>query len=248
MVFPFLVGLYSLFSNKISKERQVLLLFLLLSPLPAALTRDPFSTYRSYPMVFPYAVIISLGVIKIVLFLRSQKFRIAAYSLVFVISMGSLYRSAFILFPKERFSSWSFGYSQIAWFLQANSYPKVLFNDGVGVSYIELLFFLKYPPSDFQKEQNKINLADYYMNKDWKGSISWGKYSVRPITWREDVYTSQLIIAKLIDLSGSQAKEHFLTKSFVIMGPDSKEVYIGYLTNPEIKLRDDERKLKLKKK
>jgi len=237
MIFPFLIGLYLFFLKKLSKEKIILLMFLLVSPIPASLARDPFSTYRSYPMIFPYVVIISLGIEGVMNFLKEKKTRLAVCFMMFIVSMGVLYRSAFILLPKQRFLSWSFGYSQIAEFLKSNSYPKVLINDEVGVSYIELLFFLKYPPSNFQREQNKINLTNYYLDKNWNTSISWGKYSVRPIFWKEDVYTSQLIIAKPVDLSELQAKEHFLTKTFVIMGPDGKAVYNGYLTNPEIKIK-----------
>lgn len=243
MVFPFLIGFYLFFSKKLSKEKLIFLIFLLVSPIPAAFTGDPFSTYRSYPMVFPCAVIIGLGIEKIISFLNSWKAKIAVYFLLFVFSIGNLYRCVFVLFPNERFSNWSFGYSQISKFLQANLYPKVLFNDGIGVSYIELLFFLNYSPLVFQKEHSQINLADYYNIKEWNRNVNWGKYSVRPINWKEDIYTTQLIIAKPVDLSDNQAKEHFLTKTFVIMGPDGKVVFNGYLTNPKLKIQDDERKL-----
>jgi hypothetical protein len=162
---------------------------------------------------------------------------------LFVFSAASLYRSVFTLFPKERFSSWSFGYSQVANNLKLGSYDKVLVNDSIGISYIELLFFLNYSPSAFQKEYQPINLFDYYNIKEWNGKISWGKYSVRPISWKEDIYTPQLIIAKPIDLSDSQAKEHFLSKAFVIIDPDGEIFFNGYLTNPKLKVQDDEKKL-----
>lgn len=243
MIIPFIFGLCLFILGKSDIKKRIFLVFLLVSPIPAALTRDPFSTYRSYPMIFPYAVIIGLGIEKIISFLSSRKAKIAICFLLFIFSMGCLYRSVFILFPNERFSSWSFGYSQAAKFIQSNSYPRVLFNDPIGVTYIELLFFLKYPPSAFQSEQDKINLADYYDIKEWKRSIKWGKFSVRPISWREDVYLPQLIIAKPIDLSDNQAGEHFLSKAFAIIGPDGKVVFNGYLTNPELKIQDNERKL-----
>lgn len=245
MVIPFFIGLYLFFSKKLAVGKPVLLFFLLVAPLPVALSRDPFSTYRSYPMVFPYAVIIGLGMEKIASVFRNRKLKIVIFLSLFVFSMGSLYRSGFVLLPKERFTNWSFGYSQIAKALEEKSYDKVLVNDEVGVSYIELLFFLHYPASAFQKEQSRINLADYYNIKEWSRTVSWGKFSIRPIIWREDIYTPQLIIAKPVDLSEGQAKEHFLVKSFVIMGLDGKPLFNGYLTNPEKKIEDDKRKLKL---
>jgi hypothetical protein len=105
-----------------------------------------------------------------------------------------------------------------------------------------LLFFLKYPPKQYQ-EQQKFSLKDYYQLGQWNREISWANIEVRKIDFQKDIFVNQLIVAKPIDLSDSQAKEHFLTTAFVIMVLDNEILFNGYLTNPEIKIADDKKKM-----
>jgi len=240
MVIFFIVGIIKFFRQKIDKEGMVFLFLLIISPLPAALARDPFSTYRAYPLIFPLILIIGLGIKKLLLIFKLSFLKTLFILGIFFFSLLSLYRNAVVLLPRERFNNWSFGYEEMA--EKIKTHPKVLINDELGVSYIELLFFLKYPPEEYQGQQ-KINLKDYYQLGQWNREIFWADISIRKIDFQKDVFVEQLIVAKPIDLSDSQAKEHFLAKSFVIMGLDDKILYNGYLTNPEQKKQDDFKKL-----
>lgn len=246
MAIPFLIGIFELLRKKTGRNQIIFYFLIIFSPLPAALARDPFSTYRSYPLIFPFVLIIALGVEKLLEVLKLTAFKISFLFLVLILSLAVLYRNVFILLPNERYSSWSFGYKQIAENLKSNSYPKILLNDEVGPSYIELLFFLEYPPKEYQKERQKIDLNNYYRLAEWNREVTWGKYSIRKIEFRKDIYVKQLIVAKPIDLSDNQAGEHFLSKAFAIIAPDGSTAFNGYLTNPELKTKDNERKLKLK--
>lgn len=238
-------GIYCLFLQKNGPTKKILIAFLILSPVPAAITRDPFSTLRSLPLMFPLILIISLGIEKIFLLIKVRFLTVIVSAILLIMSLVTFYRSAFILFPKERFSEWTYGFFQIADKINKGNFDTVLINDPQSNTYIELLFFLKYPPEKYQVQGSPINLSNYYFLSDWKGPISWDKYSVKPIYWREDIYKKQLIIAKPLDLSEEQAKEHFLTLDFVIIAPDGSIQYNGYLTDPIKKIKDDERKLKL---
>lgn len=244
MIIPFLIGIFILLHRKINRNGIIFCFLIVFLPIPAALARDPFSSYRSYPLIFPFVLIIAFGIKKILSFFKTTALKISFLFLLFILSLAVLYRNAYILLPKERYSSWSYGYKQIAENLKAKPYPKILINDEVGPSYIELLFFLNYPPLDFQKEQQKIDLKNYYKISDWNNEISWGKFSIRKIDFRKDIFINQLIVAKPIDLSDNQASEHFLTKTFAIIAPDGSVAFNGYLTNPELKTKDNERKIK----
>lgn len=246
MAIPFLIGIFELLRKKTGRNQIIFYFLIIFSPLPAALARDPFSTYRSYPLIFPFVLIIALGVEKLLEVLKLTAFKISFLFLVLILSLAVLYRNVFILLPNERYSSWSFGYKQIAENLKLNSYPKILLNDEVGPSYVELLFFLEYPPKEYQMERQKIDLNNYYRLAEWNREVTWGKYSIRKIEFRKDIYVKQLIVAKPIDLSDNQAGEHFLSKAFAIIAPDGSTAFNGYLTNPELKTKDNERKLKLK--
>jgi len=244
MCLPFLIGFYLLLEKRErGVGKSIIVLLLVLSPIPASLARDPFSSFRAYPFVFPFILAISLGIQAIYsLFRKKIAFFILSFIVVFV-SLVNFYRNAFILLPKERFNDWSYGYSALVEKLTDGSFGEVLIDDPLGTSYVEVLFFQHYPPKKFQKEQLPVDLKNYYQIKEWPGRLSWDKFAVRPIVWKRDIYTDQLIVAKTLAISESQAKEHFLTKAFVIIGPDGKVIFNGYLTHPELKKQDDERRL-----
>lgn len=240
MVVPFLIGLYSFLKKETDLIGKRFILLFLVSPLPASLTKDPFSTFRAFPLVFPIAVLISLGISTMMSRISKGVLIIAGVS-AFLFSLGLLWRSLFILLPNERFLDWDFGYEQLIQKIEENNYQKVLIDDFLGTSYIEALFFSKYNPRWLLSER-KTDLTKYYQLTDWQKESVFGRYEIRPIYWEKDVYQKQLIVASPLAVSESQAKEHFFTKSFDIMGPDGKVIINGYLTNPELKIANNERK------
>ncbi len=241
MCLPFLLGLYLLFKRRgEGVGKSITILLLILSPLPASLARDPFSSFRAYPLVFPLILVIAFGLEAIYdRFRQKMAFFILGF-IVILASLADLSRNAFVLLPQERFNDWSYGYSSLAEKLPGGSYGKVLIDDPIGTSYIEVLFFLRYPPAKFQEEQLPVDLKNYYQIQNWPGTFAWDKFAVRTIIWRKDIYADQLIVAKPLAISESQAKEHFLTKAFAIIGPDGKIIFNGYLTHPDLKRKDDE--------
>ncbi len=248
MCLPLAVGLYWLFKEKRREAGgKIILLLLFLSPVPASLARDPFSSFRAYPLVFPLVMVISLGIQKL-LSLWGKRFWFLALALAIVsLSLADLWRNNFILLPNERFGDWSYGYSALAEELKKGSDEKVMIDDPIGTSYVEILFFLRYPPVKFQKEQLAADLKNYYQIQNWPGTLAWDRFTIGALNWKRDIYTDQLIVAKPLAISESQAKEHFLTKAFAIIGPDGATIFNGYLTHPDLKRQDDERKARLKK-
>jgi len=244
MVLPYLLGMYLLFSKKDQAKKKPLIFLLLASPVPAALTGDPFATLRALPMIFPLSIVIGLGLEKLFLFPNAARLSRAFFALLLIYSFFSLQRSLFYLLPYEKYHEWNYGYSQLV--EEINKFPgtEVLFDDPIGDNYAEFLFFERYPPSKFQKEQNQINLARYYSIANWTNTFKFGRFSVRPIFWEEDVCKKKIIIATPLAVSDGQAREHFFTKAFAIIAPDGKTVFNGYLTNPELKCLDDEKKAK----
>lgn len=241
MIVPFLFGLWVFLKRKDRSSRKTLIIFLLLLlPLPASLAWDPFSSFRAYPWIFPLIVIISFGLDKLVSY--GKKLVLIPLIIILLISLANLWRNIFVLLPNERFNNWNFGYSKLGNIFLKENYPKILLDNPLGVSYIEVLFFTRYSPLKYQKESPLFDLKEYYQTGNWLNTFSWDKFEVRGIIWRKDIYENKLIVATPIGISEDQAKEHFLTKVFVIIGPDNKAIFNGYLTNPELKIKDDERR------
>jgi len=243
MVIFFLVGIYTFLNKKNDKEGKRMILFLLfLPPLPASLTGDPFSTFRALPLAFPLTVLISFGLVKTMAKIN-KLFSVAGGGIILIVSIGLLWRSLFVLLPNERFSAWKYGYEELAQKINKGSSPKILIDDTIGTSYTEILFFNKFDPSKLQRER-KIDLTKYYQLTEWEGKQSFGNYQARPLFWKNDVFEEQLIIAAPLAVSENQAKEHFFTKAFDIIGPDGKIIFNAYLTNPQLKRLDDEKRSK----
>jgi len=242
MVIPYLFGLYFLTLEKERKVKNFLIFLLLTSPIPAAFTGDPFASLRALPLIFPLSIIIGLGLEKLFCSRKILKITIPLFSLLLIFSLIFLSRSIFTLLFYEKYLDWNFGYSQLVEKINQFSDFKVLFDDPVGDNYPEFLFFLRYPPIKFQQEQNLIDLKKYYQISEWKNTFNFGRIEVRAINWKKDIYEKKLIIASPIAISEGQAKEHFLTKTFAIIAPDGKIVFNGYITNPELKRQDEEKK------
>lgn len=242
MVVPFLIGLFSFTKERLHGKKLIILL-LLISPLPASLTGDPFSSFRAFPLVFPFGVLISLGIVSIMSKLKKILI-FATGGVILCLSLGFLYRSLYILLPNERFLAWKYGYEKLYSEINKGEYSKILIDDPIGTSYAQILFFGRFDPLKLQKER-KIDLTNYYQLTSWEKQQFWDRYEIRSIYWKGDVYQKQLIVATPIAISENQAKEHFFSKAFAIIGPDGKTIFNGYLTNPDLKRHDDERKIKL---
>lgn len=126
LIIPFVWGI-----PKIKKHAFIILL-LLVSPLAAALTRDPFSTSRASPFLIPLNLIILAGLLK--------KPKLGAVLLI--ISTVWLYRSLFVLLPLERYQAWNYGYETIFASLKSTPLPIVV-DTSSGPVYILYLFFTK---------------------------------------------------------------------------------------------------------
>lgn len=247
MVIPYLIGLWYLFLNFRKFGEKLTVLLLVISPAAASFTRDPFSTLRSQPLLLPLTIAIALGIYQIALFVKNRILIIGGGLLILILSLASLYRSNFILLPNERFSEWKYGFSQLAANLTQYKNEKILIDDPKGNAYIELLFFLKYDPKDYQKTISPKIISEYYRNVEYDRTSSFGNIQVRTIKWRQDVYEDQVIVATPLAISGDQAEEHFLEKVFTVSDPKSETIFNGFRTNPDLKIKDDLRKLKRRK-
>jgi hypothetical protein len=189
-------------------------------------------------------IVIALGLYYLAALLKNRILIAGSLLLALFLSLISLYRSNFVLLSRERFLDWNYGFSQLAEKIKTNPAPKLLIDDPKGISYIELLFFLKQTPEDYQPQTLQNRPHDYYRDAKWINTSSWSNIQIRPLFWKDDIYTYQMIISSPLGISEGQAKEHYLTKSFDIIGPGGEIIFNGYITNPLLKSSDDKAKLK----
>lgn len=235
MVAPYLIGLFVLLKSRTTSSKLVLLAVLAVSPIPAAIAKDPFSNIRALPLVFPLTMVIGLGLEGIIARLP-KKVSLIVVTAVLLISGMAWYRNYFVLLPNLRHNDWLYGYQQLATIIK-NDYPssKILFYAPRGVYYVELLFFSQYPPDLYQKENIAAPLPNYYNNLTYDPVHKFGNFETRPINWGLDSVTDQIIVVGPVGVSPLQAKEHYLKVAFTVTGPGGEIIFTGYQTQPEVK-------------
>lgn len=236
--FPFyLLGLYFLIKRKeLGELRFVMLLLLIISPIPAALTRDPYTTIRALPLVIPQVTLVALGIVEGIMFLKN-KLRPLAYLILGALVLHSvlnLYSSGIILNEFYRAKVWGYGSQEVAEFLKDKyrTVPAIVDNSR-DQQHIQLAFFLKYDPAKYQAENFEVSDKEYYTNMSRNTQIKIGKITTRPINWKEDLKINQYLIGDELAISLEQIKEHKLTLEKEILYPDKSVAFRIVRTNPE---------------
>jgi 4-amino-4-deoxy-L-arabinose transferase-like glycosyltransferase len=143
----FFLGLYFLAKNK----HWLILVWLLLAPLPSAITFETPSAIRSILMILPLAVAIALGVSVTIKRFPRLSFLLA---LLFGINLLVYLDAYFIHSPVNQPYEWQGGYKQLV--KRVNElmpdYDKAMITDSRGTAYIYFLFYNQYDPAKWQAQ------------------------------------------------------------------------------------------------
>ncbi|RJR29100.1 hypothetical protein C4564_03580 [Candidatus Microgenomates bacterium] len=235
MVTPFLYGFYHI-CNNIKKYYLVGLLVVFFASVPA-LTRDPFSTLRSLQLLPLYIFIITLGIDRML----TYRYRLVLFGVATLLCMSvvSLWRSYFVLFPVERAEVWGYGYKQIADYAVSHSSQEMIVDTSrVKPPYILFAFYMKFPPQEFQ-ELNRYKGNYYSLDTMFSNKYKFANIETRIINWEEDVYRQQVLVGDVLAISAQQATEHKLTKVLEVVSPSKNILFVGYETNPQAKCESE---------
>lgn len=183
----FILGLFYFVKSSNYQNKWFFLYWLVVSPIPAALTRDSVSSVRSLTMVIPLAFFIAYGINFIRNIKIPKKLLITVYLLLFTIFafdftyyLDLYYNHMVKLSPKQ----WLYGYDEAARLVIDNqqSFDQIVMTDFYGQPYIFYLFYSQYPPERFQNQVvfKDNNLADV-------GTVTQiDNIKFRPINWKID--------------------------------------------------------------
>ena len=150
-----IIGLFSSFSFKNSLS-TFFLCWLLMAPLPAALTRDQIQPVRAMSMSIPLMFFAAVGLINTLKFIPRYLYLLilAAYSLSFIY-YSDLYLNHMVkTFPNE----WLYGYNQAMTYVINHQKDKnVIFSSYYGQPYIYYLFYSQYDPTKYQQQAKLIS-------------------------------------------------------------------------------------------
>ncbi len=237
MIIPFFIGCFALYKNYKTTLGKVILTLLIVSPIPAALTLDPFSTHRALPQLLPLFLIIGLGIDW--LLVKTTRARgLLLVVIVFAISLLFLWRSYFVLMPYTRAQYWGYGHEALTVFIQNHPNDQfVIDQTRIKPVYSQLAFYMKFDPAEFQKSIDPRLVTNYYNNLPFSGHFTFGNIDTRGIVWESDIYRDLILVGDDLTISDKQAEEHALTQVFTINDPRGDTLFKGFKTNPAKKCR-----------
>ena len=168
----FYLGLVMLvwFASKGNKAVLILLLWLILAPLPAALTKGTGHVIRASTFLPIPQILVALGVVKAGEFLAklSKKFYIAflaTFVILIFISSAFYLKNYFGEYRKEYSWAWQYGYKEVADFIGSNydNYDRIILTKKYGEPHEFLLFYLGWSPAKYQNDPDLIR----YFRSDW---------------------------------------------------------------------------------
>ncbi|MBI2018516.1 glycosyltransferase family 39 protein [Candidatus Daviesbacteria bacterium] len=185
-------GLYFIIRSKFSNTK-VVFLWLLVAPLASSLTYQTPHALRVHNMVIPLTLISGLGLGMLWENLPRLAWSVkylakSAVVIVIGLSVVSYLDRYYLHLPKQYALEWEYGFSQVIPYIveNQNNYQKIIITDRYDQPYILLLFYSKYDPARYHK-QNKE------MGEDKFGFFtitSFDKFNFRPIG-KEEIHKSK---------------------------------------------------------
>lgn len=156
----FYLGLLLLIQRAIKdKNFRLILFWLILAPIPAAITQDASAVIRATVMLPIPEILVAIGIQEIVK--RIQKYEIIFISIIVFVLLLSLenYMNVYAKGYRTNYSwAWQYGYEQIVNYSKQkyNNYDQIIVTKAYGEPHEYFLFFLKYDPAKYMNDPNLI--------------------------------------------------------------------------------------------
>ena len=160
------LGLYLL----IKKRHDLLLLWILASPIPGAITRDQFAVIRSTTMIPAVLMAVVFGVMSLTKSL-GKSFLVFLSAAVIIFS-GFYYYYFFHDYSNVYSQDWQYGYRQVTEFVKQNfdEYDRILITKRYGEPHEFILWYWPWDPQKLLSDQSFS--SDYHDAWYWVGSFS----------------------------------------------------------------------------
>lgn len=148
------VGMFLLFKSKF-KNKNFLITWLILAPIPAALSAPTPHSLRALTFIPLWSVISALGLNFILKFTYGRNVKLFGFAAIFFIGLFNFITYLHLYhkhYPKEKGPDWQDGYRQMLSYVNQakDRYATVAISDTLGRSYIYTLFYLKFDPANYQ--------------------------------------------------------------------------------------------------
>jgi len=152
--FLVIIGLAFLLWNKEKESLLFLVPWLLIAPIPSAITRELSGT-RLFTIVPLFMLIASYGAYKMAIICKEGKLRYAVCGILVLLFIGSVVyflEYYFVHFNHQRIRFWRYGYREAVKLTQKYPGYNVVMRGPENFPYIYFLFYTKYDPLLFRKQ------------------------------------------------------------------------------------------------
>jgi len=224
---PFLLLGICFLIGKNNQSSKLILAWLFISPIAAALTFQSPHALRSQNMVYPLIIITAVGLYQSAILLR-EKGKLFFLSLLLIATLLSGYELArylheyYVHYPKELAYAWQYGTDQVSDYAQKrlNQYDHIIISDRYDQPYILIAFFQKLSPAIMQK--TPLTPRDRF---GFSTVRELGKYRFHRIDWGIDSQSPNTLI---IAADEGAPDEQAIAK---IYDPAGKTMYRIFDTN-----------------
>lgn len=220
-------GLLYLFKEQ-KKEKAILLLWLFLYPIPAALTSTEHAL-RAMVGVPLFAVISGYGASKLIDFLwsKNQKVFLIITILILAASLTILGKTYFINYPKYTTKEWEYGIKEAIIYAENNSYNCVTISNQIyfqkcGSLHVFVPFYTQFSPEIYQRSP----ISTQHLRKLFHGEAdySMGKYSFVSLAEKKKLNEKCLWIINPNEAEVIAKKGYNWKEVHVVKNPLGKEV------------------------
>ncbi|MBI3379803.1 glycosyltransferase family 39 protein [Candidatus Gottesmanbacteria bacterium] len=163
--FPFLItGLFFMFKNGLNRYSVFLPIWMLLAPLPVAVTREAPHAVRSELILPTFQIFTAVGLIVFLNKIKNEshwvKFSLVSLAVSLLMINNSNYLHQYFVHTNYDLSKyWLYGRKEAVEFTEQNkvNFDKVLVSMKVDMPFIFWLFYSKYPPETYLHEGGTVS-------------------------------------------------------------------------------------------
>lgn len=201
---PLLLATIWFFYKRQAKRRWLLLIWLLLAGLPAALSKEPAHANRAatflplWPILSAYGAYFLWEFLSRRLSVRAKKMALSLSLILIFISLVFFLEEYFSHAPVKLAKGLSYGYKETINYLSQieSGYDKIVMTKRFSEPQVFVAFYKKYDPREYQKEAQDFLRYEKegWIFLDQLGVYRLGKYEFRDINWGADKNLKKTLI------------------------------------------------------